>query len=324
MKYKNRLPGVISRWSSVVGRWPNPLGRISAIGWFLLMVSVPGWTQAADPSSAQQSAQSTDATTMTAAVRELQEEVRELRSAVVELRSEAGQYRAETEQLRRELQATHNPGTQPEAATGSEAAPTDALEDRVTSLEESSQVLSSKVDDQYQTKIEAASKYRMRLSGIMLLNLFGNRGSVDNQDFPTWAIGSGANLPGRVLGASLRQSEVGLGGFRSASGRRENDGKSAGRFFRRIHQHPGRGQFRAGAAAHRQHADGLEGHFDRGRARQRFHLSAVADFVRVAWPYLLLVMPATFGDGFHKCEWSIALSCPKANTSRCRAASWTT
>ena len=147
---------------------------------------------------------------MTAAVRELQEEVRELRSAVVELRSEAGQYRAETEQLRRELQATHNPGTQPEAATGSEAAPTDALEDRVTSLEESSQVLSSKVDDQYQTKIEAASKYRMRLSGIMLLNLFGNRGSVDNQDFPTWAIGSGANLPGRVLGASLRQSEVGL------------------------------------------------------------------------------------------------------------------
>ena len=60
---------------------------------------------------------------MTAAVHELQEEVRELRNAVVELRSEAGQYRAETEQLRRELQATHSSGTQPEAATSSEAAP---------------------------------------------------------------------------------------------------------------------------------------------------------------------------------------------------------
>ena len=215
MKYKNGLPGVSSPWSSVAGRWPKPLGRISAIGWFLLVVSVPGWTQAAAPSSpqpsAQQLAQSTDATTtMTIAVRELQEEVRELRSAVVELRSEAGQYRAETEQLRRELQATHNSGTQPEAATSSEATPTAALDDRVASLEESSQLLSSKVDDQYQAKIEAASKYRMRLSGIMLLNLFGNRGSVDNQDFPTWAIGSAANLPGRALGASLRQSEVGL------------------------------------------------------------------------------------------------------------------
>lgn len=213
MKYKNRLPGVVRHGSSVVGRWPKPLGdyfRFGAIGWLLLMAAVPGWTQAADPSSAQQSAQTTDATTMTTAVRELQEEVRELRSAVVELRSEAGQYRAETEQLRRELQATRNSGTKPEAATSSEAPPTGALEDRVASLEESSQLLSSKVDDQYQTKIEAASKYRIRLSGIMLLNLFGNRGSVDNQDFPTWAIGSGANLPGRALGATLRQSEVGL------------------------------------------------------------------------------------------------------------------
>jgi predicted RNase H-like nuclease (RuvC/YqgF family) len=93
--------------------------RIAAIGWFLLIVSLPGWTQAAPQPSAQQLAQSTDATTMTTAVRELQEEVRELRSAVAELRSEAGQYRAETEQLRRELQATHNSGSQPEAATSS-------------------------------------------------------------------------------------------------------------------------------------------------------------------------------------------------------------
>ena len=217
MKHKNRLPGVIGRRSSVVGRWPKPLGhhmRIGAIGWLLLLVTVPGWTQATGPSSPQQStqesAQPTDTTTMTTAVRELQEEVRELRSAVVELRSEAGQYRAETEQLRRELQATHNSGTQPEAAASSEAAPAIALEDRVASLEESSQLLNSKVGDQYQTKIEAASKYRIRLSGIMLLNLFANHGSVDNQDFPTWAIGPAANLPGQTLGASLRQSEVGL------------------------------------------------------------------------------------------------------------------
>ena len=147
---------------------------------------------------------------MTTAVRELQDEVRELRSAVMELRSEAGQYRAETEQLRRELQAAHSSGTLPEAAAIPEGAPAAALEDRVASLEESSQLLNSKVDDQYQTKVEGASKYPIRLSGIVLLNLFGNRGSVDNQDFPTWAIGPAANLPGQALGASLRQSEVGL------------------------------------------------------------------------------------------------------------------
>ena len=193
MKQKNSLPGRITKFG--------------AIGLFLLSGSVYGWTQAASTPTTQQTDE------MTAAVRQLQEEVRELRSAVVELRSEAGQYRTETERLRRELEATHSSATLPEAALGSAdtgAGPGSSLQDRVASLEESSQLLNSKVDDQYQTKIEAASKYRIRLSGIVLLNLFGNHGYVDNQDFPTWAIGSVANLSRQALGASLRQSEVGL------------------------------------------------------------------------------------------------------------------
>ncbi len=49
--------------------------------------------------------------------------------------------------------------------------------ERVASLEEEYQLLSGKVDDQYQTKVESASKYRVRLSGIVLMNLFSNRGS---------------------------------------------------------------------------------------------------------------------------------------------------
>lgn len=201
MKQQNGLPGRIRKFG--------------VMGVFLLAGNVYGRAQAVAPAAAQP----TDA--MTAAVRELQEEVRELRNAVVELRSEAGEYRAETEQLRRELKASRGSSASPDAsaagaAIAAEPNPTDAapspdlLEDRVAALEESSQLLNSKISDQYQTKIEAASKYRIRLSGIVLLNVFGNHGSVDNQDFPTWAIGPGANLPARSLGASLRQSEVGL------------------------------------------------------------------------------------------------------------------
>jgi hypothetical protein len=198
VKQRNRLPG-----------W---IGKFGAIGLFLLTGSVSGWTQAASTPTAQQ----TDA--MSLAVRELQEEVRELRTAVVELRSEAEQYRAETEQLRKQLQAAPSPGAPPEAAAGSAAgaaggahpAHAGPLQERVASLEESSQLLSSKLDDQYQTKIEAASKYRIRLSGIVLLNLFGNHGYPDNQDFPTWANKPIAVLSKQTLGASLRQSEAGL------------------------------------------------------------------------------------------------------------------
>ncbi len=189
MKYKNSLPGRIRKFGTM--------------GLLLLWGSINGWTQAADTPANP----STDA--MTDAVRELQAEVRELRTAVVELRSEAGQYRAETEQLRKELQAARV--TAPEAAAANPASQGPApLEERVSSLEESSQLLSSKVDDQYQTKVEAASKYRVRLSGIVLLNLFSNHGRMDSQDTPTWAIPDIPNVSGQTFGATMRQSEVGL------------------------------------------------------------------------------------------------------------------
>ena len=189
MKHRNRLPGSIREFG--------------VIGLLLLAGSVNGWPQAAGTAAQPP----TDA--MTDAVRQLQDEVRELRNAVVELRSEAGQYRAETEQLRKELEAR---GPAPEAASAKpgEASAPATLGERVASLEESSELLTSKLDDQYQTKVEAASKYRLRLSGIVLLNLFSNRGIMDSQDVPTWAIPAIPNVSGQTFGATLRQSEIGL------------------------------------------------------------------------------------------------------------------
>jgi len=189
VKHKNRLPGSIR--------------KLGVIG-LLLLGSINGWPQAASTPAAP----ATDA--MTDAVRQLQDEVRELRNAVLELRSEAGQYRAETEQLRKELEAR---GPAQEAAAGNPAngvSPPATLGERVASLEESSDLLTSKLDDQYQTKVEAASKYRVRLSGIVLLNLFSNRGYLDSQDVPTWAIPEIPNVSGQTFGATMRQSEIGL------------------------------------------------------------------------------------------------------------------
>jgi hypothetical protein len=189
VKHKNRLPGWIIKFGTM--------------GLLLIAGSVPGWTQTSAPA-----APPTDA--MTDAVRQLQDEVRELRNAVVELRSEAGQYRAETEQLRKELEArspaqeavSANPANGPSAPA--------TLGERVASLEESSDLLTSKLDDQYQTKVEAASKYRLRFSGIVLLNLFSNRGYLDSQGVPTWAIPEIPNVSGQTFGATMRQSEIGL------------------------------------------------------------------------------------------------------------------
>ncbi|HEY6338185.1 MAG TPA: hypothetical protein VIW68_06805 [Candidatus Sulfotelmatobacter sp.] len=172
------------------------------------------------------------------AVRDLQEQVRQLRSLVEEMRADNAQSRTEMQELRQELKDTRGllertaladshssnetadaispaPPAQPAATAGNEPprTPSDTvspLEDRVQKLEESASLLGSKIDEQYQTKVETASKYRARLSGIILMNAFRNSGNPDNLDFPNFAQPIPAGTSQATLGATLRQSEIGL------------------------------------------------------------------------------------------------------------------
>ncbi len=171
--------------------------------------------QAGEPASAGETA---------TAVHDLQDQVRELRELVDQMRSENAESRAEMHQLRQDLQATRALLEQPAAPAGGTAATTAAvstptvsapqgaapLEERVQKLEESTSLMGSKIDEQYQTKVETASKYRARLHGIVLMNAFRNVGGSDNLDFPSYAEGVGGGAPQATLGATLRQSEIGL------------------------------------------------------------------------------------------------------------------
>ncbi len=159
------------------------------------------------------------------AVRDLQDQVRQLRSLVEEMRAENAESRAEMHQLREDLQVTRSllgrpaapPGGESATAVAESGAPatvaaqgTAPLDERVQKLEESTSLIGSKIDEQYQTKVESASKYRARLHGIVLMNAFRNSGASDDLDFPTYAE---PVRPGRTtvnLGATLRQSEIGL------------------------------------------------------------------------------------------------------------------
>jgi outer membrane murein-binding lipoprotein Lpp len=164
------------------------------------------------------------------AIRNLQQEVAALKAAVGEMRSEAAKAQEENEKLRRDLEAMRRnevaeavPREEtyggsvpsetrslvtPTAQTTEQPAPSGSLEKRVGALEELSDLINSKLDDQYQSKAESASKYRLRLSGIVLLNLFSNRGATDNQDIPSFV--TGPNQGNGNFGATLRQSEIGL------------------------------------------------------------------------------------------------------------------
>jgi hypothetical protein len=176
----------------------QPASKVAGV-FFCLVFSVPAISQApkSDPDLA-------------VAVRELQAEVRELRSAVLELRTESVRYRQEAIRLRQQVEQESATQSSPvEAASASKGSP----EERLSALEEDHELLKSKVDEQYQTKVESASKYRVRLSGIVLLNAFSDRGNVDSIDVPSIATRRTALGTSGSLGATLRQSQIGLEAF---------------------------------------------------------------------------------------------------------------
>jgi regulator of replication initiation timing len=143
-------------------------------------------------------------------LRELQSQIRELQGSVQELREEAARYRAETNELRKELAKT---GTSPNGVANPQQPQTQlgqSDEQRMTKLEEDLGLLTGKVDEQYQTKVESASKYRVRLSGIVLFNLFSDRGVVDSVDNPTLARPRNPLDSGGTFGGTMRQSIFGL------------------------------------------------------------------------------------------------------------------
>lgn len=155
------------------------------------------------------------------AVGQLQEQITRLQNSVAELRSEADRYRVETQELERRLElmtgnkveaehsaavsSTDNPAKSSEADEANKS--TTAT---VSKLEEEYALLTGQVDDQYQTKVESGSKYRVRLSGLVMLNLFSSRGVTDSIDSPTMAIPGGAFDGGGSFAGTLRQSQMGI------------------------------------------------------------------------------------------------------------------
>src|SRR5271169_3486995 len=153
--------------------------------------------------SAAQQPEPNDAN-VAASLTELQSEVHELKELVQQLKQETTASHAEMTRLRQELESERA------ASTAAPATGTGPIDERVGRLEEDQQLLSGKVDDQYQTKVESASKYRVRLSGVVLFNLFSNQGTVDNIDVPTLAYPSGDLNSSGSFGGTLRQSIFGF------------------------------------------------------------------------------------------------------------------
>ena len=198
--------------------WAKRILGTCALAGALLAQSKPVYSQGSD----QPASQKMDLATIGLLLQQLQAQVQDLHAQVNDLKAQQQSAKAKSEELRKELDSAkskllalatpdHNglPGQvlpEPVSSTGT-------TEDRISKLEENQQLADSKIAEQSQTKVESGSKYRLRLSGIVLFNMFENRGTVDNSDFPRLALRPALLSTGGSFGGSLRQSQISIQAF---------------------------------------------------------------------------------------------------------------
>jgi hypothetical protein len=170
-------------------------------------------------------------------IRDLQARVQALTSQLSDLRTEEQRTSEEARDLRHELDlakarmlpavnsaanSSPAPVSQGYSSSSKTPPPGAAMEDPAVpdraskSEDEDRQLIDDKLNDLYQTKVESGSKYRLRFSGIVLLNMYDNRGTVDNQDFPQISEPPQTeplHVSPSTFGGTLRQSEIGIQAF---------------------------------------------------------------------------------------------------------------
>lgn len=137
---------------------------------------------------------------------ETQDKLRELSSVVADLQRQMAALKPES------APTTAAPPKYPESTqAAANTAPASQTPAKIT--EDEWQLLNEKVEEHEQTKVGSASKFRLKLSGLMLLNVFGNSGTVDEIDLPRVAYPTPAAASDGSFGASVRQSIVSLTGY---------------------------------------------------------------------------------------------------------------
>jgi hypothetical protein len=131
---------------------------------------------------------------------QLGQELKTTQGDLAESRREIEELRRSLQELRQQVEAQS-----PQAATASASEPTVAAADQDVGF------LAAKVSEMHQDKVESASKYPVKLSGLILFNSYWNKGILDIQDLPSLALPNFPGAPKPGVGATLRQSILGIG-----------------------------------------------------------------------------------------------------------------
>ena len=138
-------------------------------------------------------------------VAQLNQELQQTRADLADSKHQIEELRKSVEELRLLVQ-----GNQLQGKAGVEPAPAAASEPTVAAADQDVSFLAAKVGEMHQDKVESASKYPVKISGLILFNSYWNKGILDIQDLPSLALPSFPGAPLPSVGATLRQTMLGI------------------------------------------------------------------------------------------------------------------
>jgi len=183
--------------------------RVSHLSVFLLLAGI------GSPFAKCQNAPATDQ----------QQKLGDIENRLANVTAELNQTRADLDSARAEIREMHqlleevrshlvpapeNSAAQPQPSPMETTA--SSADARVQDLENRADLSNAEQAQINQIKVESASKYRVKLSGMVLFNAFSNRGNSNDAHLPEWA---SPIQPGRLrnnIGATMRQTLLGLTG----------------------------------------------------------------------------------------------------------------
>jgi len=151
-------------------------------------------------------------TSLTDTLVETQAALQRSQAELIRLRAEVSALRAQSAAQKPDTGAPETVASQPGTSSSAAAPATleSSGESEMQALKERQEILEAEVKQHDQTKVETASKYSLAVTGLALFNAYSTAGVVDNADLPSLALLRAPGTSHGSLGASVRQTVLGL------------------------------------------------------------------------------------------------------------------
>jgi hypothetical protein len=200
-------PFVAKRGDSMSAIIERPLRSFVPLVWIVIFAGVYAHAQSQTDSELKENSADLSAKiqAMTHSMEQMQSELTQSRQEIQQLRDMLAQLLRAQANAQPAKPSDEHPALRPETQKP-EAPPAQIAQDDW-------QILNARVEEHEQVKVESSSKFRLKLSGIVLFNVFDASGQLDNLDAPAVAVQPPPYAGTGSVGASFRQSILGVRGI---------------------------------------------------------------------------------------------------------------